>query len=113
MPDAISYSSPALDCRNAVELAAFYAGILGGAVTQPAVGHSRLPGGRIAFQTIADHTPPTRPQGAAPTQMHLDFTVDDPMATEARAVGRRHRYAFQPKDEHCLCSPTWPVTRSA
>lgn len=120
MSEAIRFSSPAVDCPNAGELAAFYAGITGGAVTFVNDQWATVvcPGGRIDFQTVAGHTPPTWPQGSSPAQMHLDFTVDDLVATEARVLSAgATRHAFQPNREHCLvfadpvghpfCLSTW------
>ena len=76
------------------------------------------PGGRIDFQTVADNTPPTWPDSSARTQTHLDFTVDDLVATEAKVLSAGAiRYAFQPNPDHCLvfadpaghpfCLSTW------
>jgi catechol 2,3-dioxygenase-like lactoylglutathione lyase family enzyme len=76
MADSIRLSSVAINCPDAAELAAFYADITGG---------------RVNFQTVADHTPPTWPEAASPVQMHLDFL------TRTTAP----------------CSPTPPGTRSA
>ncbi|MEU9631756.1 VOC family protein [Streptomyces luteogriseus] len=75
-----------LDCREPVELAAFYGSILGGTVNQPdrrwalsddwATLHT--PSGVVlAFQRAADHQPPLWPDPSRPQQFHLDFGVAD------------------------------------
>jgi catechol 2,3-dioxygenase-like lactoylglutathione lyase family enzyme len=105
MSDSIRLSSVAINCPNAAELAAFYADITG-------------PGGRIDFQTVADHTPPTWPEPISPIQMHLDFYVDDLAATEARVLAAgATKYDVQPNPDHCFvfadpaghpfCLSTW------
>jgi hypothetical protein len=93
MADSIRLSSVAINRPNAAELAAFYADITGGRVTFAGPGWATVkgPGGRIDFQTVADHTPPTWPEATSPVQMHLDFL------TRTTAP----------------CSPTPPGTRSA
>jgi Glyoxalase-like domain len=85
---SIRLSSVAVNCPDAAELAAFYADITGG---------------RIDFQTVPDHTPPTWPGSTSPNRLHLDFLVDDLAATEARVLAAgATRYQFQPNAEHCL-----------
>jgi hypothetical protein len=120
MSDFIKLSSVALDCPNAIELAAFYADITGGKVTFQDEAWATVdgPGGRIDFQTVPGYTPPTWPDPTSSIQMHLDFYVDDREATEVRvlAAGAR-RYDFQPNSDHCyvyadpaghpFCLSTW------
>ncbi len=76
------------------------------------------PGGRVDFQTVADHVPPTWPDATTPIQMHLDFVVDDLAAAEARVLAAgATRFDFQPNADHCLvfadpaghpfCLTTW------
>jgi hypothetical protein len=93
MADSIRLSSVAINRPDAAELAAFYADITGGRVTFAGPGWATVkgPGGRIDFQTVADHTPPTWPEATSPVQTHLDFL------TRTTAP----------------CSPTPPGTRSA
>lgn len=82
-----------LDCPDPVELADFYARLLGWA--EPTVKHdgewvtltSPVGGLDIEFQRAADYLPPTWPEPARPQMMHLDLKVDDMAAAAARAVG--------------------------
>ena len=43
-------------------------------------------GKNVMFQQVSDYTPPRWPDPAAPQQAHLDITVDDLDAAEARAL---------------------------
>ncbi|MFI6322156.1 VOC family protein [Nonomuraea sp. NPDC050556] len=117
MSDAIRLTSVAINCPDASALAAFYADITAGTVTVDGEHWATVegPGGRIDFQTVPGHTPPTWPGTA---HMHLDFLVDDLAATEARVLAAgATKYAFQPNDDHCLvfadpaghpfCLSTW------
>lgn len=110
-------SSVAIHCSDAGELAAFYAEITGGKVTLIGEGWATVdgPGGRIDFQAVPDHTPPTWP---GPIGMHLDFYVEDLDAGEARVLAAgATKYGFQPNADHCLvyadpaghpfCLSTW------
>lgn len=125
MSDSIKLSSVAINCPNAGNLAAFYADITGGKVTflHEAWATVNGPGGRIDFQTVPDYTPPTWPDPTSPTQMHLDFHVDDLEAAEARVLAAgATRYDFQPNDDHCyvyadpaghpFCLSTWHDVQS-
>lgn len=120
MSDSIKLSSVAINSPDAGVLAAFYAEITGGQVTfvDPAWATVKGPGGRIDFQTVPDHMPPTWPDATLPSQMHLDFYVDDLTATEARVLAAgATKYGVQPNPEHCLvfadpvghpfCLSTW------
>lgn len=120
MSDSIRLSSVAVNCPDAPSLAAFYADITGGAVTFSSPGWATVdgPGGRIDFQTVPDHMPPTWPDPTVPTQLHLDFLVDDLDAAGARVLAAgATRFEFQPNAEHCLvfadpaghpfCLTTW------
>ncbi len=120
MSDSIRLSSVAINCPNAAELAAFYADITGGQITftDPSWATVNGPGGRIDFQTVPDHTPPTWPEATSPIQMHLDFFVDDLAATEARVLAAgATKYEVQPNADHCtvfadpaghpFCLSTW------
>jgi hypothetical protein len=94
-----------INCPNAGEFAALYAGITGGQVifANEAWATVNGPGGRIDFQTVLDHTPPTWPAPTSPIQMHLDFFVDDLTATEARMLAAgATKYDFQPNADHCF-----------
>jgi catechol-2,3-dioxygenase len=122
MSDSITLNSVTLDCRDARELAAFYADITGGAIQfqndKFATVHS--PGGRIAFQTVPGYTPPVWPEPTSSIQMHLDFYVDDLEATGTRVLAAgATKYEFQPNSDHCLvyadpaghafCLSTWAL----
>lgn len=115
--DSIRLSSVAVNCPNAGELAAFYAAITGGRITFADDTWATVngPGGRIDFQTVADHTQPVWP---GPIRLHLDFTVDDLGAAEARVLAAgATKFDVQPNAEHCLvfadpvghpfCLTTW------
>lgn len=125
MSDSIKLSSVALDCPDAGKLAAFYADITGGKVTflHEAWATVDGPGGRIDFQTAPGHTPPTWPDPTSSIQMHLDFSVDDLDAAEARVLAAgATKYEFQPNDDHCFvyadpaghpfCLSTWDDVQS-
>ncbi|MEO5877345.1 MAG: VOC family protein [Streptosporangiaceae bacterium] len=93
-----------LDCPDPHSLAAFYRGLLGGAivtdeddwVTLSVAGRTR-----VAFQEAADYRPPRWPDPAHPQQLHLDLTVDDPDLAEAQvlAIGAT-KAAVQPDEKH-------------
>jgi Glyoxalase-like domain len=103
MPDSIKLCSVTLECPDAGKLAQFYAQITGGRVTflDDSWATVKGPGGRIDFQTAPGYTPPAWPDPASSMQMHLDFDVDDPDATQARVLAAgATRYGFQPND-HC------------
>lgn len=116
MSDSIRLSSVAINCPNSAELAAFYADITSGEITftDPSWATVNGPGGRIDFQTVPDHTPPAWPEPTSPTQMHLDFYVDDLAATEARVLAAGAiKYQVQPNPTTARFSPTPRGTRSA
>jgi catechol 2,3-dioxygenase-like lactoylglutathione lyase family enzyme len=105
LSDSIRLSSVTVNCPDAAELAAFYADITGGRITFANSAWATLdgPGGRIDFQTVPDHTPPTWPENTSPSRLHLDFLVDDLAAAEARVLAAgATRYQFQPNADHCL-----------
>lgn len=103
-----------LDCPDALQLAAFYAELLGwplapgsdsswAELTPPGGGVSpEDPDGRPApaFQRVQDWEAPTWPGGAHPQQFHLDFTVGDIDAAEPSmlALGAR-RHDHQPSQD--------------
>ena len=102
--DSIRLSAVTLDCPDAGALAAFYARITGGAVVVQDEGWACVaaPGGRIYFQTVPAHTPPTWPTGPVPMQAHLDFLVADRDAAEARVLAAgATRYEVQPNAGQC------------
>ncbi|MFD7709796.1 VOC family protein [Streptomyces sp. NPDC059785] len=77
MASAIRVRSVVLDCPDPRALAEFYAGVLGGTVSQDDEEWVNLaaPGGhRISFQRVAEYVPPEWPrQDRNPQQFHLDF----------------------------------------
>lgn len=89
-----------LDCPDALELATFYAKLMGWRIeegsdadwaqlTPPRGGHTpENPDGEatLAFQRIEDFERPTWPGGAHPQQFHLDFSVSDIDEAEPRAL---------------------------
>ena len=120
MSDLIRLSSVALDCPNAGELAAFYAGITGGEVVFADESWATVKGlnGRLDFQTAPGYVPPVWPDGPSSMQMHLDFYVEDLAAAEARVLAAgATKYEFQPNADHCyvyadpaghpFCLTTW------
>lgn len=83
-----------LDCPDALELAHFYRQLIGGEVERPdprwAVGEGsavlRGDGGPVlAFQGVADHSPPV--WGAPEQQFLLDVRVDDLAAAHEAVLG--------------------------
>lgn len=89
-----------VDCPDALDLAQFYAGVLGwhiedgsnrdwATLSPPGGGVTPdNPDGRatLAFQRIDDYLAPTWPAGVRPQQFHLDFSVGDIDATEPRVL---------------------------
>lgn len=77
-----------LDCPDAVALARFYAGLLGGhaETTDSKWCEVDLDGAvKLAFQLVTKFEPPRWPDGS-PQQMHLDLAVSDLEAASRRAV---------------------------
>lgn len=119
MSHRIRLSSVTVNAPDAIALAGFYAVITDGVAT----GNSHWAAvsgqnGFIAFQRVADFRPPDWPDGAVPTQMHLDFFVDDLAATEVRVLAAgATRFDVQPNSDHCFvyadpaghpfCLSTW------
>jgi catechol 2,3-dioxygenase-like lactoylglutathione lyase family enzyme len=80
-----------LDCPDPAALAAFYAALLGQAITYRSddfvvVAPDATTSG-LAFQRAPDHRSPTWPDPAVPQQMHLDVMVEDPQGAAAWAEG--------------------------
>lgn len=104
MSDAIRLSAVTLNAPDAIALAEFYAVITGG-LAQGDTTWALVtgPGGTIEFQQIENFRPPDWPDGPVPMQMHLDFLVDDLVATELRVLAAGAvRSPFQPNVNHCL-----------
>jgi catechol-2,3-dioxygenase len=78
-----------LDCPDAKALGAFYAELLGKAVTysgDDAVMIGEDGAQPVMFQQITDYRAPRWPEPAYPQQFHLDVTVDDIEAAEAATL---------------------------
>jgi catechol-2,3-dioxygenase len=72
--------SVVLDCRDPLQLATFYAGLLGGSVEKEDDTWAVLTeptGRRLAFQLAPEHEPPRFPDPRGSQQFHLDIKVDD------------------------------------
>lgn len=79
----------AFDCPDALALADFYSSIIGGdLVPGDHEGWVELhtPTGKLAFQEIADHRPPTWPDGEVPQQGHIDIDVANLDGAEAAVL---------------------------
>jgi catechol-2,3-dioxygenase len=76
-----------IDAPDALELARFYAGLLGMEVTYegPEGALIARDGKSVMFQQVSGYNPPQWPDPAHPQQAHLDIIVDDLDAGEARA----------------------------
>jgi hypothetical protein len=81
MSESIKLLSVALDCPDAGQLAAFYAGITGGEVIfcDDSWAVVQAPGARIDFQTAAGYVPPAWPDPDPPARRaHFGRTPDGP-----------------------------------
>ncbi len=119
MSAKIRLSSITVNAPDAIELAKFYAEIIGGVAKgsshwAAAVGADSF----IAFQRDENFRPPEWPTGTAPAQLHLDFYVEDLAASEARVLSAgATRFDNQPNSDHCFvyadpaghpfCLSTW------
>lgn len=104
MSNSVQLGSVTVNCPDATALAGFYAGITDGEITysHPAWATMIGPGGRIDFQTVDHFVPPPWPD-ASSALIHLDFLVDDLVATGARVLAAgATKFDFQPNAEHCL-----------
>jgi catechol 2,3-dioxygenase-like lactoylglutathione lyase family enzyme len=77
-----------IDAPDAAALARFYAALMGMEVTYEGPEGALVAGDgkSVMFQQISGYNPPRWPDPAHPQQAHLDITVDDPDAGEARAL---------------------------
>ncbi|MGW2230168.1 VOC family protein [Streptomyces formicae] len=81
----------ALDCRDPLALAGFYAALIGGTPVRDETdedwvelrGHE---GTTLAFQESPGHVPPKWPSSDGSQQLHLDFTVTDIDAAERQVL---------------------------
>jgi catechol 2,3-dioxygenase-like lactoylglutathione lyase family enzyme len=72
--------SVVMDCRDPLQLATFYAGVLGGTVEKEDdtwVVLTEPSGRRLACQLAPEHEPPRFPDPRGSQQFHLDIQVDD------------------------------------
>jgi catechol-2,3-dioxygenase len=77
-----------IDAADALGLARFYAALLGMEVTYEGPEGAMIAGDgkSVMFQQVDGYNPPQWPDPAHPQQAHLDITVDDLDAGEARAL---------------------------
>ena len=77
-----------IDAADALGLARFYAELLGMEVTYEGPEGALIAGDgkSVMFQQVDGYNPPQWPDPAHPQQAHLDITVDDLDAGEARAL---------------------------
>ena len=91
-----------LDCPDPRALAEFYRALVGGELQVVEDEWVSLRDGgavRLSFQRVADHRPPSWPDGEPPQQFHIDVTVEDVDAAEAAvlALGAT-KHTTQPGD---------------
>ncbi|MEV1077499.1 VOC family protein [Streptomyces sp. NPDC050211] len=87
----VTFFAVTLDCPDPEALARFYQGFLGGkrAVSDEGDFAVLVPDGgevRIDFQQAANPQPPHWPDPAAPRRHHLEFAIDEDMATMERRL---------------------------
>lgn len=93
------FSLVALDCRQPLELARFYAAVTGWDVRgEPSEDADWVQlvsphGATIAFQQAPGHEPPSWPSDDRPQQLHLDFDVDSLDDSEVAVLGLGARKA--------------------
>jgi predicted enzyme related to lactoylglutathione lyase len=77
-----------IDAPDASALARFYADLLGMEVTYEGAEGALIAGDgkSVMFQQVSEYNPPRWPDPAYPQQAHLDISVDDLDAGEARAL---------------------------
>lgn len=78
----------AVDCPDPATLGGFYRDVLGAKVVRstPNLWVLDGPGILLTFERIDDHVRPSWPNGPTPKQLHLDLSVDDLDAEEARII---------------------------
>jgi predicted enzyme related to lactoylglutathione lyase len=77
-----------IDAPDSLALARFYAGLLGMEVTYEGPEGALIAGDgkSVMFQQVSGYRPPRWPDPANPQQAHLDITVEDLDAGQARAL---------------------------
>jgi catechol 2,3-dioxygenase-like lactoylglutathione lyase family enzyme len=85
---AIGLFAVTIDAPDAAALARFYAELLGMEVTYEGPEGALIAGDgkSVMFQQVGAYSPPQWPDPAHPQQAHLDITVDDLDAGEARVL---------------------------
>jgi catechol 2,3-dioxygenase-like lactoylglutathione lyase family enzyme len=85
---AVELFAVTIDAPDAPALARFYADLLGMEVTYQGPEGALIAGGgkSVLFQQVSGYNPPRWPDPARPQQAHLDITVEDLDAGEARAL---------------------------
>lgn len=75
----IRWTTTVLDCDDPIELADFYAALLGSSRRRITDDFHVVRSGTawLAAQRIRTYTAPTWPDAAVPKQIHLDLSVDD------------------------------------
>ena len=89
-----------IDCSDPHHLARFYQSLLGGSIAatnDDFVALSLDQALRLDFQRIAHYRPPTWPESATPSQMHLDLVVEELDEAERRTIALGgHKADHQP-----------------
>ncbi|WP_347352121.1 VOC family protein [Intrasporangium sp.] len=83
----VSFGNIAFDCPEPVQLAGFYAGLLGGEVDADPEGDwvsLHWDGPDLVFQHAPGHEPPQWHEGEQ--QAHIDFVVEDVRTAHARII---------------------------
>jgi len=82
-----------MDCADPPALARFWCDVLGGSITNSneKFVSVKTPDTMLTMIRVPDYRPPSWPDNAVPTQIHLDLVVDDLDAavTEAVRLGAR------------------------
>lgn len=75
----IRWTTTVLDCSDPIELADFYAALLGSARQRVSADFHVVRSGTawLAAQRVQTHKPSSWPDAAVPKQMHLDLSVDE------------------------------------
>ncbi|MCL2536645.1 MAG: VOC family protein [Nocardiaceae bacterium] len=99
-----------MDCADPPALAQFWCDILGGEITESneKFVSIKTPGTALTMIRVPDHRAPSWPDGAVPTQIHLDLVVDDLDAAAEEAVRLGARIAaeqFAPDKCRVLLDP--------
>jgi catechol-2,3-dioxygenase len=86
--EAIAMYAVTIDAPDASGLARFYASLLGMEVSYEGPEGALITGAgdSVMFQQVSEYSPPRWPDPTRPQQGHLDITVDDLDAGEARAI---------------------------